>query len=225
MVERTHKVTQKYLPQANSLVIVKSNAERIRARLIKNKSLQFTALQPYNVSALNKTNSHIYQVNDKIYVAAETEHLQTGMTGRVKGVDHHNNTITAELNGEKIDVELSKSGNVLRLYKGEEREFAKGDKVDFLQNDSVLGVQNGLTGTIEKISSKGDLRVALGPAQKVELNITDYPYLNYGYAVTEYKAQGQRVSNVIYISDTRNINNYQNFYVAIYIGLSTQIDE
>ena len=105
------------------------------------------------------------------------------MTGRVKGVDHHNNTITAELNGEKIEVELSKSGNILRLYKEEEREFAKGDKVVFLQNDSGLAVQNGLTGTVERINSKGDMWIELGPAQKVELNIADYPCLDYGYAV------------------------------------------
>ena len=70
-----------------------------------------------------------------------------------------------------------------------ERDFAVGDRVVFTQNDSKLGVQNGVLGTVEQAADK-QLTVRTDGGELRSFNQDRYGHVDYGYAITIHKSQG-----------------------------------
>jgi hypothetical protein len=99
-----------------------------------------------------------------------------------------------------------------------EREFAKGDVVTFLKNDYRKGfdVRNGERGEVLKTSKDG-LTVRLEDGRAVEVDIKRYSSLDYGYAMTTYKSQGQTYDKVVVEADTSvpQLQDQRNTYVQI----------
>jgi Ti-type conjugative transfer relaxase TraA len=88
-------------------------------------------------------------------------------------------------------------GSIIQTENGK-REFAKGDRVYFLQNEyQDLDVKNGTLGTIENIhDSKLQVRLDAEDNEKarvVSFDTKHYDHLDYGYAATIHKAQGATV--------------------------------
>jgi len=72
------------------------------------------------------------------------------------------------------------------------REFADGDRLVFLRNDSELGVKNGTLGTVERVA--GDrLAVRLDDGREVAFSAEQYAHVDHGYALTIHKEQGVTV--------------------------------
>ncbi len=113
---------------------------------------------------------------------------------------------------KKID--LSEHGLNLNVFRAAEREFAEGDKIVFLKNDKRLAVENGLIGKLLALDTKGNMLVRTEHGKDISLNSRNYAYFDHGYAVTEYKSQGQTTNRVLYVADTRDTTNYNSFYVA-----------
>ena len=77
-----------------------------------------------------------------------------------------------------------------------EREFAAGDRIVCLRNNSVLGVKNGTTGTIEHVDPpRGTLTIATDRGPTVELNrrYLENGNVRHAYALTGHAAQGLTV--------------------------------
>lgn len=88
-----------------------------------------------------------------------------------------------------------------------EREFCAGEKVIFTRNSKVLNVKNGQSGILEswKINSFGniELNVVMDHGERVLVDLNKYQQVDYGYAMSVHKAQGQTVDNVtILMSET-----------------------
>jgi ATP-dependent exoDNAse (exonuclease V) alpha subunit len=83
------------------------------------------------------------------------------------------------------------------------RELAVGDVVTFLKNDysKDFDVRNGERGEVLK-TSKDDLTVRLEDGRTVNVDMKRYAALDYGYAMTTYKSQGQTYDKVIVEADT-----------------------
>ncbi len=98
------------------------------------------------------------------------------------------------------------------------RELAKGDAVTFLKNDygKDLDVRNGERGEVLSTSEDG-VTVRLEDGRKVDVDIKQYGALDYGYAMTTYKAQGQTYDKVVVEADTSVpvLQDYRNTYVQI----------
>jgi Ti-type conjugative transfer relaxase TraA len=79
-----------------------------------------------------------------------------------------------------------------------ERAFAKGDRIQFRENNRDLGVTNGMLGTVER-AEPGRLEVKLdsakgpGAGRRVAVSMADYAAVDHGYATTIHKAQGATV--------------------------------
>lgn len=76
------------------------------------------------------------------------------------------------------------------------RDFAKGDRIVFLENDRELGVKNGMLGTVEhvghnKIIAKLDGR----DGDSVSIPTDSYRAFDHGYATTIHKNQGATVDH------------------------------
>ena len=98
------------------------------------------------------------------------------------------------------------------------RQFAVGERIRFLQNDyrDFLDVRNGECGTIERTGDRAlEIRHDDGRVLKVELS--KYDWLDYGYAVTTYKGQGQTFDRVLVEADTAlpYLQDQRNSYVQI----------
>ncbi len=87
-----------------------------------------------------------------------------------------------------------------------ERAMAVGERILFTRNSRALGVKNGQTGTITKwgLDQLGNLilDIETDVGKTVSVNPVQYGHIDYGYALSVHKAQGQTVDNVyLLISD------------------------
>jgi len=77
----------------------------------------------------------------------------------------------------------------------------------------MLGVENGTSAKIMHISPH-QIRVRTDKHKQISFHPQSYPYFDLGYATTLFKAQGLTTKEVIYLADTQNKINFNNFYVA-----------
>ncbi|SDG06770.1 MULTISPECIES: ATP-binding domain-containing protein [unclassified Duganella] len=80
----------------------------------------------------------------------------------------------------------------------ETKRFAPGDRIVFSKNDKVLGVANGITGTIQGIEQArftSLLRVQLDElnerGESVVMVPASFSYFDYAYCLTNHKSQGR----------------------------------
>src|SRR5204862_276387 len=79
-----------------------------------------------------------------------------------------------------------------------EREFAAGDRIVCLRNNTLLGVKNGTTGTVEGVDpGRRTLTVATDRRPTVELNrrYLEPGHVPHAYALTGHAAQGLTVEH------------------------------
>jgi len=100
------------------------------------------------------------------------------------------------------------------------REFQAGERLYFKKNDRKLGVMNGETGTLERIDVTDDgkecsFTVKMDNGKEIRFDPRDYAQIDYGYAVTIHKSQGETVDfssnlvtgmglNALYVQLTRH---------------------
>lgn len=109
------------------------------------------------------------------------------------------------------------------------RAFSKDDRILFTRNDALLGVRNGMLGTVETID-KNQLTVRLdsdetGNRRKLTFSPEDFPSIDHGFAVSIHRSQGCTVDhsfvlssrtldeNLTYVALTRH-RKEANFYTA-----------
>jgi len=94
-----------------------------------------------------------------------------------------------------------------------EKPFAAGDQILFLKNERSLGVFNGSTGSVVE-ADKNRLKVLVeGQVDPITLRANEYNHVDYGYARTIHKEQGNTVDRAfVYLSPTMDA---QLSYVAL----------
>lgn len=98
----------------------------------------------------------------------------------------------------------------------EKRNFAVGDRIIFTANDKKLDVKNGTLGAIEKIE-ENRFTVRTDAGELKQFYIDKYNSIDYSYAVTNYKAQGMTVENVVADMNTKSRAQDRN---ALYVNIS-----
>lgn len=230
--KRTDKIAQEYTKNPhNTIVVTTSNKDRrelntkIRDLLksegvIKKSGEKLTLREDKNLSDVDKRFSHGYDIGNLVINTKEGVLGKLGQEGKVINVDEKNHKITVELSNKEIKtIDIRKHGDKLGVFKEVVTEITKGEKLVFLKNDKGLNVKNGQTGWVKGISSNGQLEVKMENGQEKIINTkTQYNYLAHGYAVTDYKSQGQTSKHVIYNANTQTKLNYNQAYVAITRG-------
>jgi ATP-dependent exoDNAse (exonuclease V) alpha subunit len=88
------------------------------------------------------------------------------------------------------------------VHREAEREFSKGDRVQFTAPSKELQVANRDLGTVEHVNSVGDFQIQMDSGRAVQFNIRQHSHLDYGYAVTRHSSQGQTAQRVLINVDT-----------------------
>jgi ATP-dependent exoDNAse (exonuclease V) alpha subunit len=128
--------------------------------------------------------------------------IEPGEYARVHRVDARENRITIEReNGAHQTYDPRRLSGVT-VYHEVQREFSQGDRVQFTSPSKELHVANREIGTVEGVSSAGNLEIRMDSGREVRFNIREHPHLDYGYAVTSYSSQGQTAERVLIHVDT-----------------------
>jgi hypothetical protein len=94
------------------------------------------------------------------------------------------------------------------------------DKVIFTQNDCSKypdnRIRNGQRAEITDMDGT-EIKYRTEDGEKVKLDMQEYGYIDYGYAMTTYKAQWQTFDKVVIDADTAivSLNDMRNVYVNI----------
>ena len=133
--------------------------------------------------------------------------LKAGEYATVLETDVTVNSITVErMGGDEITYDPRRLQGV-NVYRGEERAFSEGDRVQFTAPFKEQRIANRELATVERIDSDGNFRLRLESGRTVEFNVREHPHLDYGYAMTSYSSQGQTAERVIVHIAARDLEN------------------
>jgi conjugative relaxase-like TrwC/TraI family protein len=190
----------------------------IRDRLLDNNSERFelTVREQINISQTDKFNSHSYEAGQSIFITAAIENFKAGSEWQISSIDNENNSLNViNPKGYTESINLSEHGNHISAFTEQTKEFAIGDKIVFEKNDYLLDVKNGQTGQIESYEN-GILSINKDNGESVNFKPANYNYLDYGYALTVHKAQGQTCDTVQYVTESNDkMINSESFYVTM----------
>ena len=120
--------------------------------------------------------------------------------------------ILLDKDSKKIEIDIEKDGEKLGYFKLEKRDFVKSDVIIFTKNNNELGFKNGMRGKVLEVTDTEITAEIDGKVYKV--NPEEYPYLDHGYAVTDYKSQGATTGHVIALAHSR-MASQNSFYTQL----------
>jgi conjugative relaxase-like TrwC/TraI family protein len=116
---------------------------------------------------------------------------------RVEAVDPDENLVTvSRAIGERITYDPRRLQGVA-VYREVERAFSVGDRVQTTAPCARRRVANRELGRIEHVDDGGHVTVQLDSGRTVRFDISTYPHLDYGYAVTSHSSQGHTADRVL----------------------------
>jgi len=213
-----------------TVIITATNADRnelnkvIRHELMQQGKLSpeeytFIVRKSANLTAESKHFAQSYKEGDVVFANKLGILGKAGTEGKIAYIDRASHQILVVTPEKTYTVDLKSQGQHLSVFREKEQSFSKGDKIIFLKNDKGREFKNGLVGVVQSINKDGDVKIKLENNEIKNVNLaTQYNYIDYGYAVTDYKSQGQTSVNVIYHADTTKGVNYNQAYVAITRG-------
>mgnify|MGYP000850248911 CR=1 FL=1 len=232
--DRREAIVKEFVSQkdyGNTLVVTPLNKDRgelnrhIRGKLRDKGAFTqpdhtFAVREPKVIPPVERHFAQSYSPGDIVAVNKSLPGFRLGDQGRVTSIDAQNQEISiVTVYGQNVSIDVSKHGHKLGIYQERLLPFTQGEKIVFLKNDKNLGVQNGLTGEIKSLDERGNLTVKIDTGKDVTFSIPrSYNYLDHGYAVTDYKSQGQTSKRVIFHANTEKPTSYNSFYVAMTRG-------
>ncbi len=231
--ERLKTIVKDYTDKdyKNTIIVTARNADRnelnrsIRddlkeqGKLDKNEHT-FTVRESKNLSPIEKHFAQSYREGDVIIASKAGVIGRAGTEAKVVSTDQQKHQISVQTkDGNEHSIDLKTQGQNLAVYAEKQQQFSQGEKVVFLKNDKSLNVKNGQIGEIKSIDSDGRANIKMETGKEKNINFkTQYNYVDHGYAVTDYKSQGQTSKEVIYHADTSKGVNYNQAYVAMTRG-------
>jgi hypothetical protein len=166
-----------------------------------------------------------YQVGDVVRYSrgSRAVGLEAGEYARVVHVNTDRNLVTVRRHhGARVTYDPRRLAGVT-LYRGADRAFASGDRVQFTAPDRERHIANRELGTIGQIDRGGRLSVRLDSGRTLTFTRQDQPHLDYGYAVTSHSSQGLTADRVLVHVDLdrgERLINQRLAYVALSRGRS-----
>jgi conjugative relaxase-like TrwC/TraI family protein len=224
------RVVDKYLSYDSlndCLVVTPLNEDRIETNQIIHDMLfdkssdefEYDIKAPVSMVGTERYFAVNYKAGYKVFVGeSKVANLKPGQQLTIRAVDMDRNTITiGDDETDDIVIDLRNNDVQLSVYEEAQRRFCVGEKIVFTKNDDLIGVDNGVTATIERIHASGMITVLIDGSDKhIKFNPYQYAYFDYGYCVTGHKSQGQTNNDVVFFTSSNSLmNNAEMFYVAM----------
>ena len=169
-----------------------------------------------SINRLDKRTIEINNRDDRLFkISKDFTNLNTS--------DRNNSIIVTATNRDKDYINnsvrnmLKEKGDIGKSIKINNKEFSVGEKIIFNKTDKLYGVKiaKNDVGIIKDI--KNNTIYAKLDKRDIKFSINNYNKIDYGYAKTTYKSQGETAKNVFVNIDTKqyNMNNRNDFYVKI----------
>jgi conjugative relaxase-like TrwC/TraI family protein len=174
-----------------------------------------------DMTGADRTWAARYNIGDVLeYSNGSKAHgIERGTQAAVRAVDARTNTLTVELaNGETVAYDPKRLRGV-NVFQEQVRDFATGDRLQFVSPIKKQGIANRDLGTIMRISNdQMAVRMDGRDQREIELDLAKVRQFDHGYAVTSHSSQGITATRVLAHFDTdgpRLLINSRLAYVAI----------
>lgn len=174
-----------------------------------------------NVTGAERKLAQNYEAGDVVgYLYGSKRHgIEAGEYLRVTKVDVSSNSITVtKNNGQEITYNPEKLYGIKDVYKGEEREFATGDKIVFKEKNKDLEINSGSTGKVERVN-ENSLLLKMENGEAKLINNKDLKHTDHAYCMTSHKGQGTTVDSVIIHINSEHRDSMVNKTMA-YVAIS-----
>ena len=203
--------------------------ETIRAQLVAEGAVSGPARQGEKLVSRGLTNAEMarasnYSAGDTVIFNRryKTLGVDKGDEREVERVDHERNTVwLRDGNGNLVDWRpylLAGEKGGVEVYRSEEMELRKGDRVRWTRNDPGSGLANGETAAVESVGKDGvRFRLKDGSAAKLVEGDPQLRHLDRAFASTVHAFQGRTVDHIVAAMPTGNpdLTNQRAFYVSI----------
>jgi hypothetical protein len=197
-------------------------AELLQAGKLQNDGQTFRTLaHRSDMTGADRTWAARYNVGDVIQYNTGSKELGLSRNSfaTVQAVDAKANLLTVErVDGETVAYDPRRLRGV-NVFREQEREFATGDRLQFVAPLKELGVANRDLATIQRIED-GRMTVVMDGRNKrtITFDTEQVRQFDHGYAVTSHSSQGLTAERVLAHFDTegpRGLMNTRLAYVAI----------
>ncbi len=215
--ERIRAIAKSYVESPEKTLIVSpDNASRrelnvaVRTELKANGTLApedhtFRVLvQRQDMTGAERSWASHFEVNDVIRYARGSKivGIEAGAYGTVVGINPAANLLTIEKSSGELATYDARRLTGVSVYRGIEREFSAGDRIQFTAPDKSLGVANRDLAVIESIAPDSRISARLDNNRHVEFDAKEHRHFDHGYAVTSHSAQGLTAERVLVNADT-----------------------
>ncbi len=148
--------------------------------------------------------------------------IPKGSYWEVQGRDSDQGTVTLSRGDQNLEWNPAKLSKV-EVYRPQEIEIARGDKIIFNKNDRDAGIINGQIGHIQSLDRNGQATITNKDGQVCEVNLLHNHHWSHAYAITAHAAQGHTADRALIHAESHraNLTNQR----ALYVGISRARDE
>jgi conjugative relaxase-like TrwC/TraI family protein len=161
-------------------------------------------VQRQDMTGAERTWASHYEINDVVRYSrgSKTVGIETGTYGVVVGINPGANLLTVEKSsGEQATYDPRRLTGV-SVYRGIDREFSVGDRIQFTAPDKSLGIANRDLAAVDSIGPDGRISARLDNNRQIEFDATEHRHFDHGYAVTSHSSQGLTAERVLVNADT-----------------------
>ena len=226
-IKNTEKYGDKILDAA--LVIASTNIVRnninksirkslIHAGVVEDKGQNYKTLATVSLHGVSKFSTKLLEEQQPQIMKGgyAMTGIKSGELYTIEGYNHSKKCMhIKKKDGEIIEIDIEKHGDKVQFFKEESREFRCGDIITLTHNQKLRNgaeLKNGQRGKILSVDASSVTIDLEGKAVVVDLN--EYPYVDYGYCVTDFKSQGATTGHVIAVASTK-MATQNSFYTQI----------
>jgi len=194
-------------PLEDELIIASKNAdrmyinERIRKHLGKvGKGEMHTVKESWSQNGVGRYFTKNLE-EGMILIPSKVPKTKNGAEYRISSIIDDKHIEIEASNGKSTVIDFYKYSQQCQIYKEVEKEFTVGETIVFNKNvalDKNTKVKNGERVLIEDINN-GIIQTSNGK----NIDIKEMSFIDYGYAITDFKSQGATTKNVTILADTQ----------------------
>jgi conjugative relaxase-like TrwC/TraI family protein len=215
--ERVRAIAKSYIESPeNTLIVSPDNASRRELNVAVRRELKATGslgpedhtfrvlVQRQDMTGAERSWANHYEINDVVRYARGSKAIgiEPAAYASVIAINPVANQLTVEKTNQELATYDPRRLTGVTVYRGLDREFSAGDRIQFTAPDKSLDVANRDLAVIESIAPDGRVTARLDNNRQIEFAASEHRHFDHGYAVTSHSSQGLTAERVLVNGDT-----------------------